>query len=293
MNYYKIAGITIATSGFEYEYFKDRMKAYEIPEVTTPDVTVYYEQALFPIQKPDYKHIVTTGGFREYFSDNGGYIFYDKFEEDALSCAKVEINADASVVHTALYDIEDIGGAPIDVRAFNMLGEVFRYCILRRNGMVVHSSSICHNGSGIIFSAPSGTGKSTHTSLWMKYYGDSTQMINDDCPAITFGEVVPYVNGTPWSGKHNISRNERVPLAGIAILQRGENNQIEPFNGILAIQAIMKQVNRPKFPEYRAKLMELLDKLITKVPIWRVQCNMDVEAAVVSYEAMSGSKIKK
>ncbi len=278
MNYYKIAGITFALSGFEYEYFKDRMKSYEVSPVASPDVTVYYEQALFPINKPDYKHIVTTGGFREYYSDGGGYIFYDKFETDSESCAKVEINADASVVHTALFDIEYIGGAPVDVRCFNMLGEVFRYCILKRNGMVVHSSSISHDGNGIIFSAPSGTGKSTHTSLWMKYYGENTQMINDDCPAITFDKEFPYVNGTPWSGKTNINFNISAPLRAVVLLQQEPENKIQRISVDEAVFRLLHEVTRPAYKDLMNKTLANIEKIVTSTPVYLLGCTIDKEA---------------
>lgn len=99
-----------------------------------------------------------------------------------------------------------------------------------------------------------------------------------------------YAYGTPWSGKHDISVNTRVPVAGIAVIERAEANQIERFRGTDAILAILRQSNRPKEMEYRIKLLELLDKLITQIPIWKLCCNMQPEAAIVSYNAMSGNK---
>ena len=70
---------------------------------------------------------------------------------------------------------------------------------------------------------------------------------------------------------------------------RGERNEIEPFSGKAAIFELLSQVNRPKGAEYRMKVLELLDKLITTVPVWKLHCNMDLEAAHVAYEAMSSN----
>jgi len=144
------------------------------------------------------------------------------------------------------------------------------------------------DGKAYAFTADCGTGKSTHTQLWLNRFGDRAYILNDDKPALRFEDGVWYAYGTPWSGKYDISRNERVPLAGIAVVERGEENEILPFKGIAAIHAILKQVNRPRSAQYRVKLMELLDKLISTVPVWKLRCNMDPQAAEVAYESMCG-----
>lgn len=170
-------------------------------------------------------------------------------------------------------------------------GVYFYRKLIDHDGLMLHSSAIVMDGKAYLFTADPGTGKSTHTSLWLKQFGDRAYILNDDKPALRLEDGAWYAYGTPWSGKHDISRNERVPVAGIACLERGEHNEIVPFSGIEAISAIMKQVNRPKAAEYRVKLMKLMDKLITQVPIWKLKCNMGPETVNVSYEAMSGKKI--
>ena len=162
--------------------------------------------------------------------------------------------------------------------------------LLNYDGFQLHSSAIVVDNKAYCFTADCGTGKSTHTELWLKLFGDRAFILNDDKPALRLEDGTWYAYGTPWSGKNDISVNTRVPLAGIACLERGEINEIQPFSGVEAIHAILRQSNRPKAAEYRIKLLELLDKLITQVPIWRLKCNMDPEAAIMSYEAMSGEK---
>lgn len=172
-------------------------------------------------------------------------------------------------------------------------GTDFYMKLLNFDGFQLHSSAVVVDGKAYLFTATSGTGKSTHTTLWLNMFGDRAFILNDDKPALRLIDGVWYAFGTPWSGKHDISVNTRVPVAGIAALERAETNSIEPFGGKDAILAILRQSNRPKAMEYRVKLLELLDKLITQVPIWRLQCNMDPEAAVISYEAMSGKKFEE
>lgn len=160
--------------------------------------------------------------------------------------------------------------------------------LLQQGGLMLHSSAVVVDGKAYLFTADSGTGKSTHTQLWLKLFGDRAYILNDDKPAVRREIDGWYAYGTPWSGKYDISRNIRAPLAGIACVYRGVENSIQPFAGLEAIQAILKQVNRPKGMESRASLMELLDRLLTEVPVWRLHCNMDIGAAQVSYDAMSG-----
>ena len=81
-----------------------------------------------------------------------------------------------------------------------------------------------------------------------------------------------------------------MPVGGIAIIERSDNNEIEPFGGEEAIRFLLTQVVRPKSADYRILLLELLDKLLSTVPVWKLKCNMDMDAALVSYQAMSNHK---
>jgi len=169
-------------------------------------------------------------------------------------------------------------------------GALFYRDLLLLDGMMLHSSAVIVDDRAYLFTADSGTGKSTHTALWLKYFDNRARILNDDKPAIRFENDRWYAYGTPWSGKNDISLNLRAEIAGIAVLERAQENHIEQFSGIQALYAILKQVNRPPAMEHRIKLMELLDKLITTVPIWKLQCNMDPDAAIVAYESMSSGK---
>lgn len=177
-----------------------------------------------------------------------------------------------------------------DSREYLATGVSFYRQLLRYDGMVIHSSAVVVNGRAYLFTASSGTGKSTHTALWVRMFGDNAFILNDDKPALRLEDGVWYAYGTPWSGKHDKSTNARVPVGGIACVERGIHNEIEPLSEKDALLAILRQTGRPKDAESRIQLLGLLDKLITMVPIWKLRCNMEPEAAIVSYEAMSGKK---
>ena len=175
-----------------------------------------------------------------------------------------------------------------EVGEYLFSGWSFYRQLLNFNGMMLHSSAVVLDGKAYLFSADPGTGKSTHTAKWLETFGERAFILNDDKPALRLIDGVWYAYGTPWSGKNDISVNTRAPIAGIAMIERSDGNKIEPFAGPEAIHAVLKQVNRPKTMQYRIKLMELLDKLMTMVPVWRFSCNNYAPDTVeVSYAAMS------
>lgn len=178
-----------------------------------------------------------------------------------------------------------------DDSEYIVTGSSFYNQLLNFDGMLLHASAVILDGWAYLFSAPSGTGKSTHTTLWRKVFGeDKALILNDDKPALRFEEGRFYAYGTPWSGKTDMNINQRVPLAGICMLGRGERNEIEPFAGAEAVHALLEQTIRPRNAAKTVKLLELVDKLFENVPVWKMKCNMDPEAARVSYEAMSAGR---
>ena len=170
-------------------------------------------------------------------------------------------------------------------------GASFYYQLLHFDGLLLHASAVVVDGRAYLFSAPCGTGKSTHTALWRKTFGeDRVIMLNDDKPALRLEDGTWYAYGTPWSGKTDLNTNLRVPLAGICFLAQSPENRIQPFGGSKAVFAFLEQTARPRDGQSRMKLMDLAAKLFDMVPVWRLECNMEPEAARLSYETMSGGR---
>ena len=164
--------------------------------------------------------------------------------------------------------------------------------LLEYNGIMLHSSVVGYNGKAYLFTADSGVGKSTHTKLWLELLGDSAFILNDDKPALRILNGKWFAFGTPWSGKHDISENAGLPIAGIAVLSRAQENKIVPFNGRDAIKLIIKQTNRPKEKEDCEIFLGLLENLFTEIPVWKLECNTSLDAAKIAYETMSGNSYK-
>lgn len=151
-------------------------------------------------------------------------------------------------------------------------------------GVMLHASCVEYEGKAYLFSARSGTGKSTHTHLWLKYL-PGARIINDDKPAIRCIDGKFYAYGTPWSGKTDESVNEGVPIAGITFLSRGEN-KIKRIPGIKALKLFMDQTVRPYDKALMGKMLETLNKILTEIPIYEMSCDMSEEAVMTAYEGM-------
>jgi len=156
--------------------------------------------------------------------------------------------------------------------------------------LLFHGSVVAVDGEGYLFTAKSGTGKSTHTGLWRQAFGERAVMINDDKPFLHVGSRLVTAYGSPWNGKHRLGVNACAPLRAICVLERGEQNRIEPIAAQDALVMLLQQSNRPldfsRMPAY----MELLDGLSRKTSFYRLSCNMEPEAALVAYRAMSGKE---
>ena len=159
--------------------------------------------------------------------------------------------------------------------------------LLQQDIFLAHGSAVAVDGLGYLFTARSGTGKSTHTRLWREAFGQQAVMINDDKPFLQLTEAGVLIHGSPWSGKHGLDTNICVPLKGICLLERGAVNAIRP--------ATPEQVRglltgfRPRTPEQTAAYEALLTKLLDNVPLWHLDCNKETEAARIAHAAMSES----
>ena len=149
-----------------------------------------------------------------------------------------------------------------------------------------HGSCISVDGQAYVFAAPSGTGKSTNAALWWNMLGERAVMVNDDKPMIHAEAGHTEIFGTPFNGKHNLGNNIHAPLRAVCILRRGDANHIERITADEAYPSILRQTYRPHNPAMLAKTLTLLDRLKDSVSFYRLHCNMNPEAAKVSWEAM-------
>lgn len=159
--------------------------------------------------------------------------------------------------------------------------------LLERDVLLLHGSTVAVDGEAYLFTAQCGTGKSTHTRLYRQVFGPRAVMVNDDKPFLRITKNGVAACGSPWSGKHGLDTNIMVPLKGICILQRGEENRIWRIPAEAALPMLLHQSGEPMDSSRMPKLRSLVEALSVRIPLWQMQCTKDARAAEVSYAAMS------
>lgn len=211
------------------------------------------------------------------------YIVTDGTPDFVVSCTDEEIN-------TEMENYEEPGYANA--------GYCESICIYRNlctqlpihNAFLMHSAVIDVDGRAYAFTAKSGTGKSTHIRLWRKLLGERVVVVNGDKPILRFIDGKLYIYGTPWCGKEGWNTNMRSELNGLCFLERAESNTIRLLEKTDAADRIMSQILMPREPMGAIATLELMDRMLMNTNTWLLGCNMDIEAAKVAYENMSGEK---
>ena len=152
-----------------------------------------------------------------------------------------------------------------------------------------HAAVIEYRGEAIAFTAPSGTGKSTHIKNWKRAFGADVDVVNGDKPILRFspdGTLTAF--GTPWSGKEGWSRNVGRPLKAVVFLERGKENRVAPLSPADAALPLMNQILLENDPKTVGETLSLADRMLNTVGLFRLACTPDVESAVVAKEAIFG-----
>lgn len=160
--------------------------------------------------------------------------------------------------------------------------------LLEKGIILFHGSVIAVDEEAYLFTAPSGTGKSTHVRLWREYFGQQAVMVNDDKPLIRLDGEKAVVYGTPWMGKHGLGQPVAYPLKAICHLQRGQTNRIEKVNFSSLYHVLFQQIQRPREASQMSKLLTCIDSLGQKVDFYQLFCTISIEAVQLAYKEMKG-----
>ena len=173
----------------------------------------------------------------------------------------------------------------------NVDDSYYEYLALRKKALkelancrilYLHGSAICVNRQGYLFTAPSGTGKSTHVRLWREHFEDEVIVVNDDKPLIRVESDEIYLCGSPWNGKHGLGCQMEVPLRAIVKLRRGDTNSIAPLGSAEAFRELFLQTHHFEEKEKMQAVMAMLARIIECTPCYSLQCNMELNAAEVA-----------
>ncbi len=277
--FYRIANNLIEIKGLQNEYIERRMSAYLATDKhTTPDITVTFIYNT-EIEVPTGEDFRRLNAWYWIKKDDGGFSAVRQHSKYRFNLIRVDFDESWKNVTIEYYNIDGLySNIKTDQLLHHILGEAIAFCQTVRKNTVLHSAATAYKGQAVLFSAPSETGKSTHTSLWKKYYPDDVVLFNDDTPIITEIDNNFHACGTPWSGKTEINENEIFPLKAIVFLKQGKENSIRPLSTVEAVVKLLNETKKPVFEDLMDIHMEIIANIIKKIPIYELICNISKDA---------------
>lgn len=219
---------------------------------------------------------------REYWSERRPCFICEPKEEEIRNLrSKIDWMIERRRWKSLPYTDEQLEGDVIYADVANAL--------LDYNVLLMHGSAICMDGNAYIFTAPAGTGKSTHARLWRECFGERVKMINDDKPLLLIKDDGVTVFGSPWCGKHHLGSNVSAPLKAIVHLMRDSGNHITSISKSEAFPVLMRWVLSTTYAKSLTKILPLVRKLLNIVPFYRLRCNMEKETAWVAWRGMNAA----
>ncbi|BCS86569.1 hypothetical protein prwr041_24620 [Prevotella herbatica] len=214
--------------------------------------------------------------------DDGGYQFVIKNLKDE-DCVLLITNKDFSDCRCRLFGTRTMQSFGLN----NALMLIMAFAGSSKDTILVHASLVRHNGYGYAFIAKSGTGKSTQVSLWLRYI-PNCDLMNDDNPVIRLIDGVPYIYGSPWSGKTPCYRNVKAPLGAITRIDRAKSNSVEKLSPVLSFASILPSCSSMKWDnEIFNNICNVVSKIIEKVSIYTLHCTPEKEAAEICQRTIS------
>lgn len=152
--------------------------------------------------------------------------------------------------------------------------------LLERQAFQLHASVIDWHGQGILFTAPSGTGKSTQADLWCRL--EEAQVLNGDRAIISCNQSPVTVCGSPYAGSSGIYTNAEVPVRAVVALSQAPENTLEHLSPLAAFRWLYPQVTVLSWDHgFVDGISQLLLKLIDSVPVYHLACRPDADAVAV------------
>ncbi|MGN0776140.1 MAG: hypothetical protein ACI4MM_05610 [Candidatus Ventricola sp.] len=161
--------------------------------------------------------------------------------------------------------------------------------MMNGNALVLHCAYMEREGEAILFSAPSGTGKTTQATLWEKHRG--TRVVNGDKALIRCADGAWTANGWPVCGSSQVCHDETMPIRAIVMLSQGKENTIERLAPFAAFSRIYSQVtinfwNR----DAQQRAMDLIERLVTQIPVYHLSCTISEEAVACLEDVLRKAK---
>lgn len=286
MSTYQIAGIVLELDFAFGTFFQDTLEQYRLEKTNEIDHTIRTVKTTeLPI--PDMDPSVVIPGRRIYKTPVEETILTIDEATNSVRHAIVKTNDASSITiylnPTASEDLAEL--------EYVWTGIVFFEIALLHGLTALHASAVETKGSAVLFSAPSGTGKSTQARLWKENIA-KCNIINDDKPLLEVSEQGVFVHGTPWSGKDVLNKNKRVPVKAIVFVEQAAHNAVGELQPLERIRHLFRNTYRPSDPELAEINLSLIDKLTSQARILRYACTKEDAAAQTLYKFLYAEEMQ-
>jgi hypothetical protein len=279
MKKYNISGIKIGFN-FQYkDYFEDNIEIYQIDKDETIDYQLTVETKPF-IALPKGKPTITYKNRNIY--DLGQKESIIVFDEDNQVKQQIQYTKDLKTISITMTKKQKHTLAEME---YVLSGLFFLEIAINEYKLPFHASAIKYKKQAILFSAPSGGGKSTHANYWRIMYND-VEYINDDKPLIYKENNTFYVSGSPWSGKETINTNTSAPLKAIVFIEKSETNSIKQMSSKEALPYLIRNSMRPRQETLVAKAMTIIDGIATTIPLYLLKAKNDTSSVTCVYKKL-------
>ena len=217
---------------------------------------------------------------------NNKYPFIEEFAKDYITDSdSTDFMVEADDFEIDLEAKQAPPGAPRGYLESIVLYRAIAEEIPNYSAFVFHGAVIVKEGKAYAVTARSGVGKTTHLRLWLDTFGDDVHILNGDKPILRMIDGRVYACATPWRGKEGYGVPEMLPLCGIGFLERGETNTAEKISVGEALMRFVSQIYVPKGRSCASMALNLADKVLSSVPLYKLSVNMEREAAIVACNA--------
>ena len=220
------------------------------------------------------------------FSHENGSLTIYLTSDTGSQCCRIQISKDYRTSKVWIGGYEGERRYALDTA----LMLLYTFASSKLNTMLVHASAVEYNGKGYLFLGKSGTGKSTHSSLWIENI-QGAKLLNDDNPIVRIIDGTAFVYGSPWSGKTHCYRNQKISLEGIVRLHQAPFNLIIPLSGVKAYAAILPSCSCMKWNHGMANAIHsTISEVLERVPVYALECLPDKEAVILCHEKLKGNE---
>jgi hypothetical protein len=208
---------------------------------------------------------------------------------------RIEYDEPMAIQQFSNYICDDHHQPDVIINAKRINGRTRHHYIFREiaralkneSSFFLHSSAVVLNNEAFVFTAPSGTGKSTHSKLWVDTFQGSTFILNDDLPILKPVREKMFIYGSPWAGQNHLQVNDKAEVSSICFIEQASENWVNRIDSIEALPLLMRQLyilNQDSSTP--STLLHFLDRLFQDVPMFRMGCTISKESVFLAYRVL-------